>query len=63
MFELWLLGVYVLGSLVGIIIGYGKGFNRGQAILMATLIVDGYVKSKKNSDGDLVLIKVEDNHL
>lgn len=63
MIEFWLAGVYILGSIAGFIIGNNRGHRRGQAVLMSTLIVDGYVKSKKNTNGDLVLIKVEDNQL
>jgi hypothetical protein len=63
MIELWLAGVYVLGSIAGFIIGNNWGHRRGQTLLMSTLILDGYVKSKKNKDGNLVLIKVNENQL
>lgn len=63
MIEVWLLGAYLMGTIAGIVIGISRGVKRGQVTLMSTLILDGYVKAKKNSDGDLELIKLEENQL
>ena len=63
MIEVWLLGTYILGTVIGVGIGNARGVKRGQVSLMTTLIHDGYVKAKKNAEGDLVLIKLEENQL
>jgi len=62
MIEAWLAGVYILGSVIGFVYGFRYGIKRGRVIMMSTLIVDGYVKTKK-VDGDLVLIKVDESQI
>ncbi len=62
MVEAWLAGVYILGSVIGFIYGFRYGLKRGRVMMMSTLIVDGYVKTKKVGE-DLVLIKVDENQV
>ncbi len=59
--EYWLAAVYILGTLVGLVIGYRKGIRNGKTGLMSNLILEGFVKTERGKDGDIILMKVTDN--
>jgi hypothetical protein len=61
MIEIWLAAVYALGTLVGFIFGFKKGVKTGKVGLMSNLILEGFVKTQKGKDGDVILMKVTEN--
>jgi hypothetical protein len=61
MIEIWLAAVYALGTLVGFIFGFKKGIKTGKVGLMSNLILEGFVKTQKGKDGDVILMKVTEN--
>lgn len=50
---------YIAGTLIGVLIGHGLGLRRGATVTMDMLIETGFLKYKKNSKGEVEILKPE----
>lgn len=54
----WYVGAYIVGTVMGYYFGRQSGISIGILTAIATLIEDGYVKTRVQSNGELDLVKL-----
>jgi len=57
LFSLQIFAAYLMGTLVGYFIAKSSGVGR----LINQLIDDGFIRTRKDSDGDTVIVRWYDN--
>jgi len=49
---------YLIGTIFGLYVGRNHGISKGILITLETLVNEGYLKTRKDSNGDLDLMKL-----
>lgn len=57
-YWLWILFVYVIGSVVGFIFGRKAGISIGSVLTFDLFVRLGYVKSSINADGEIQIEQI-----
>ena len=58
-FQLWILGSYALGSLVGFLMYrrfYKSKLASATGFMLDTLIESGYIRTEKNEQGEVIIL-------
>jgi hypothetical protein len=56
--TLWFFGSYVVGSVVGLIFGYAAGARNAISTTIDQLVKNGFLRHRKNKDGDIEILKL-----
>jgi hypothetical protein len=59
--DLWFLASYIAGSISGVWLLSGSIYRTAARITIDTLIENGYIKTRTCEDGEIELIKINDN--
>jgi hypothetical protein len=55
--TLWFFGSYVVGTVVGMAFGYAAGARKAIGTTIDQLVKNGFLRHRKNKDGDVEILK------
>jgi hypothetical protein len=53
----WFLFAYAVGTVIGVWIGFKSGIRHGSGVTIDALMETGFLKYKKDSEGEITLLK------
>ena len=55
--TLWFFGAYIVGTIIGLVFGYNAGARNGVETTVDQLVKNGFLRHRKNKDGDVEILK------
>jgi hypothetical protein len=55
--TLWFFGSYAVGTIIGMIFGYNTGARKGVETTVDQLVKNGFLRHRKNKDGEVEILK------